>query len=189
MGCNTQGTCCSGLTIGQPAPSFNLPGVDGRHYKLDDYRGKVKALVVIFSCNHCPWVIKLENRMIALGKEYLDKGVGFVVISVNDVVQYPADSFDNMKKRAADKGYPFPYLYDETQESAHAYGAQVTPEVFLFDGELILRYTGSIDDNPDNEKRPTKQHLKGAIEAILTGQPDKIVDSKTQARGCSVKWK
>ncbi|MDP8228863.1 MAG: thioredoxin family protein [Candidatus Electryoneaceae bacterium] len=189
MGCKTQDTSGNKFAIGQLAPSFDLPGVDGHQHTLEKYRGKVKALVVIFSCNHCPWVIKYENRMIALGKEYRNSGVGFVIINVNDVGQYPADSFDNMKKRSTDKGYPFPYLYDESQDSAHAYGAQVTPEIFLFDGELKLSYTGSIDDNPDNAKRPTQQYLKDAIEAILAGQPDRIIEPRTQPRGCSIKWK
>lgn len=177
------------LDIGQPAPDFNLPSVDGRNYSLEDFRGKVKALVVIFSCNHCPYVIKTEDRMIELGKTYIDKGVGFVLICANDAVRYPQDRFSEMKKRARQKGYPFPYLRDETQDVTRAYGAQVTPHVFLFDSDLVLRYRGAIDDNMELERRQTREYLKLAIEALLSGEAGKISDVKTRAVGCSVKWK
>jgi len=177
------------FNIGKPAPDFNLPGVDGRNYSLADFRGKVKAMVVIFSCNHCPYVIKTEDRMIALGNEYQDRGVGFVLICSNDIINYPQDSPENMKKRAEQKGYPFPYLWDETQDIAHSYGAQVTPHVFLFDGDMILRYRGAIDDNIDNPDRVRRIYLKDAIEAILAGTPEKIDETDTKPVGCSLKWK
>lgn len=177
------------LAIGQPAPDFNLPGVDGKTHRLADYHSKVKGLVVIFSCNHCPTVIKYEERMVALGKEFAARGVPFVLISANDVVKYPADSFDNMKRRAADKGYPFPYLYDESQAVAQAYGAQVTPHIFLFDGDLVLRYRGGIDDNADNPAAVKHHYLRDAIEALIAGAPDRIANPRTRPVGCSVKWK
>ncbi|MDP8238104.1 MAG: thioredoxin family protein [Candidatus Hatepunaea meridiana] len=178
-----------GLDLGQTAPDFNLPGVDGKNYSLDDFKGKMKALVVIFSCNHCPYVIKTEERMIALGNEYINKGVGFVLISANDIINYPQDSPENMKKRAAQKGFPFPYLYNETQDVARTYGAQVTPHVFLFDGDMKLRYRGAIDDDIDNPSRVKVTYLRDAIEAILSGAPTEIKYADTRPVGCSVKWK
>lgn len=176
------------LAIGRPAPDFNLPGVDGRNYSLDDFRDK-KALVVIFSCNHCPYVIKQEDRMIALGREYMAKDVGLVLISANDIVNYPQDSPANMKKRAEQKGYPFPYLYNEAQDVARAYGAQVTPHVYLFDGDMILRYRGAIDVDMDNPSDSRGALLRDALDAVLAGNPEKIADVRTRAIGCSIKWK
>ncbi|NQT34566.1 thioredoxin family protein [bacterium] len=176
------------LAIGRPAPDFNLPGVDDRNYSLDDFKGR-KALVVIFSCNHCPYVIKQENRMIVLGKEYMAKDVGFVLISANDIVNYPQDSPANMKKRAEQKGYPFPYLYNEAQDVARAYGAQVTPHVYLFDGDMILRYRGAIDVDMDNPGDSSGALLRDALDAVLAGVPEKITDTRTRAIGCSIKWK
>lgn len=176
------------LSLGQPAPGFDLPGVDGKNHSLADYAGKVKGLAVIFSCNHCPWVIKYENRMIELGNKYMDKGIGFVLISANDVVNYPQDSFDNMKKRADQKKYPFPYLYNEKQDVAKAYGAQVTPHLFLFNADMKLVFRGSVDDNPDKMDRPTVTYLKDAIESLVAGDAD-IKNADTKAVGCSVKWK
>jgi len=178
------------LSIGQPAPEFDLPDtISGKNVSLDQLQGSVEALCVIFSCNHCPWVIKYEDRMIELGKSYSAKGVGFVVISSNDVVKFPQDGPVPMMKRAALKGYPFPYLYDESQAVAHAYGALVTPHVFLFDSELKLRYRGGVDDNPDRESRPTKEYLRDALEALLMGENNRITPDVTRAVGCSVKWK
>jgi len=177
------------LEIGMDAPDFHLPGVDGKEYSLADLRGKVKALVVAFWCNHCPYVIKSEERMIDLSLKYKDKSVGFVLISANDAINYPQDSFKNMKKRAAAKNYPFPYLFNEDQEVAKAYGAKVTPHIFLFDAELKLRYRGAIDDNMDMDNRETMHYLKDAIEVILSDKPVEIAELKTRAVGCSVKWK
>ncbi len=177
------------LAIGQPAPDFKLPNVDGAVVSLDDYRGKVKALCVVFWCNHCPYVILSEDRLIGIAKEYKGKGVAVVAISANDVVNYPQDSPARMKERAAQKGYPFPYLYDADQTVARAFGAKTTPHVFLFDGELKLRYRGSIDDNI-NEPGAVKVHyLSQALDAILAGKPERIKPAKTPPVGCSVKWK
>ncbi len=177
------------LEFGRTAPDFNLPGVDGRNYSLDDYRGNVKALVVVFFCNHCPYAIMTQDRLIALGNEYKDRGVGFVLICANDAEKYPQDSFDNMKKRAEEKGYPFPYLHNEDQSVALAYGAKVTPHIYLFDGDMKLRYRGAIDDNIDNPDAVKRHYLRDAIEAILAGTPDKIADPDTKPVGCSIKWK
>jgi len=187
--------CCSntvpseGLKTGSSAPDFNLPNVDGKMVCLDDYRGKVKALAVVFWCNHCPYVIKSEDKMIALGNEYSNKEVGFVLISANDKVNYPQDGPVRMKERAEAKAYPFPYLFNEDQEVAKAYGAQVTPHVFLFDGEMKLVYRGAIDDNMNGDKSKTVTYLKDAIDAILADSADKIEQTDTKPVGCSVKWK
>ena len=187
--------CCSntvpteGLKIGSSAPDFNLPNVDGKMISLEDYRGKVKALAVVFWCNHCPYVIKSEDKMIALGNEYLNKEVGFVMISANDKVNYPQDGPSRMKERAEAKEYPFPYLFNEDQLVAKAYGAQVTPHVFLFDGDMKLRYRGAIDDNMNGDKSDTTTYLKDAIDAILADSADKIEQADTKPVGCSVKWK
>lgn len=177
------------LALGQPAPPFDLPGTDGKTYSLEDFRGKARALAVIFSCNHCPYAIMSEDRMIALGKEYRDKGVQFILICSNDEVTYPQDSFENMKKRARGKGYPFPYLRDEPQTLAHAYGAKVTPHVFLFDSDLKLCYRGAIDDNINNPNAVKRHYLRDAIEALLAGKPGEIETDRTRAVGCSIKWK
>jgi peroxiredoxin len=178
------------LSLGQTAPEFALPNVvDNRTFSLVELRSSAKAVVVIFSCNHCPWVIKYEERMIALAKEYQPRGVRFVVISSNDVVKFPQDSPEAMKERALQKDYPFPYLYDESQEIAHVYGALVTPHIFLFDGDFKLRYRGAIDDNPDKEKRATRDYLRDAIENILSGKPADVSPATTRAMGCSIKWK
>ncbi len=174
------------LKYGDQAPEFTLPGVDGKTYRLADYKPK-KAVAVIFSCNHCPYVKAYEDRMMALAREYAPKNVQFLVISSNDPVKYPEDSFANMVKRAQEKGYPFPYLYDETQQIAKAYGAQRTPEVFLFDSAMKLRYHGAIDDNVEDPAKVTKRYLKDALEAILAGREP--ATKETAPVGCTVKWK
>lgn len=175
------------LKLGASAPNFNLPNVvDGVTVALDDRIVSAPAFVVIFSCNHCPWVIKWEDKMISLGQEYQAKGVRFFVISSNDIVKYPQDGPGPMKIRAGQKGYPFPYLFDESQEVARAYGAQVTPHIFLFDSNRKLVYRGAIDDNPERESRPTAEWLRDAIDSTLDGQETTM---STRAVGCSVKWR
>lgn len=174
------------LNFDAQAPDFALKGTDGKTYKLSDYKNK-KAVAVIFSCNHCPYVKAYEDRMIALAKEYQPKSVQFLVISSNDPGKYPEDSFDNMAKRAKEKGYLFPYLYDETQQIAKAYGAQRTPEVFLFDAAMRLRYHGAIDDQYEDPSKVTKRYLKDALDAVLAGREPAI--QETPPVGCTIKWK
>lgn len=187
--------CCSenknggNLEIGKSAPEFTLPNTNGSEVSLSDFRGNAKALVVAFWCNHCPYVIKTEDRMIRLGKKYIDKKVSFVLINANDIVNYPQDSPDRMKQRVKEKGYPFPYLFDEDQSIARAYDAKVTPHIFLFDSDLILRYRGAIDDNINDENSVKRNYLEDAIDALLTGKPEEINPQDTQPVGCSVKWK
>jgi len=174
------------LSIGDRAPDFNLPGVDGRDYTLADFADK-PALVVIWSCNHCPTVIAYEDRMVQVERDYADKSVQFVAINSNDVSRYPDDSFDNMVERARKKGFKFPYLHDESQEVARAYSPSVTPEVFLFDAERKLVYHGRIDDSPDDPSAAKRQDLRDALDQLLAGQRIAIAD--TNPVGCSVKWK
>ena len=173
------------LKIGTKLPEFDLQGVDSKNYLPSSFQS-CKVLVVMFTCNHCPYVQAYEQRLINLQKDFKDKGVSFVAINANDEVNYPEDSFENMKKRAKEKGYNFPYLRDKTQETAKTFGASFTPEIFVFDQEKTLQYHGRIDDNWQEPDKVTKQNLKEAIEAILTNKP--IERSETQAIGCTVKW-
>lgn len=174
------------LAIGDKAPDFNLPGVDGRNYSLADFADK-PALVIIWSCNHCPTVVAYEDRMVQIQRDYADKGVQLVAINSNDERRYPEDDLDHMVERARRKGFNFPYLRDETQEAAAAYGPSVTPEVFLFNADRKLVYHGRIDDNPDNPRAVKKHDLREALDALLAGRP--IASPQTRAVGCSVKWK
>jgi peroxiredoxin len=143
------------LSIGSKAPGFSLPGVDGQEYSLDSFADK-KIIVVIFSCNHCPYVQAYEDRMIAIQRDYEDKGVALVAINSNETKNYPTDSFEHMVERVKEKEFNFPYLRDEIQEIADAYGAERTPHLFVFNENRELTYTGAIDDNwkePDKVKR------------------------------------
>jgi len=174
------------LAIGDRAPDFTLPGVDGETYRLDDFADK-PALVVIWSCNHCPYVVAYEERMVQIQRDYGGKGGQLVAINSNDERRYPEDDFDHMVQRAKARGFNFPYLRDETQHSAEAYGPSVTPEAFLFNADRVLVYRGRIDDNPDQPAAVKKHDLRDALDAVLGGKP--IVNPKTNAVGCSVKWK
>lgn len=174
------------LQTGAKAISFKLPGVDGRTHSLSDY-GDKEAIAVIFSCNHCPYVQAWEDRMIQLQKDYASKGAQFLVISSNDPKQYPADDFEHMKARAKDKGFPFPYLFDETQEIARAYSAERTPEVFLFNKAGELRYHGAIDDNYEEPSAVKEEYFRDALEAVLAGRTPEVEDTKPV--GCTIKWK
>lgn len=174
------------LQIGEKAIPFELPGVDGRTYSLDDYRDK-EAVAVIFSCNHCPYVRAWEDRMVQIQADYAPKGVQFLAINANDPVKYPGDSFEAMKERAAEKGFNFPYLHDESQEIARSYGAQRTPEVFLFDKAGTLRYHGAIDDNYEEAEAVENHYLRSALDMILAGQTPTV--AQTPPLGCTIKWK
>lgn len=171
---------------GQRALPFSLPGVDGEEYALEDFEDRT-ALVVIFSCNHCPYVQAWEDRMVQIQEDYADRGAQLVAINANDAQKYPSDSFEAMKQRAQEKNFNFPYLYDETQGVARAYGAERTPEVFLFDSDRVLRYHGAIDDNYDNPEFVQNAYLREALDAILDGEEPAV--AKTPPVGCTVKWK
>ena len=175
------------LPLGSAAPAFALPNTaDGKTVALADFKGKVKGLCVVFSCNHCPVARAYEDRVIALGREYREKGIPFVLISSNDAAANPADGPADMKMRAGEKNYPFPYLYDESQEVGRAFGARVTPHVYLFDKDLVLRYRGAVDDDEDE---PRIAYLKSALDLVLAGSSSKIDPAETIAKGCSIKWK
>lgn len=180
-------TASTMLPLGTTAPEFSLPDVNGKTVSLADFRGK-KGLLVIFMCNHCPFVKHLRDALAAFGKEYQAKGLGMVGISSNDVANYPDDSPEKMKAEAAEAGYTFPYLYDETQEAAKAYKAACTPDFFLFDGDLSLVYRGQFDDSrPGNDKPVTGADLRAACDAVLAGRP--VSDEQKPSIGCNIKWK
>ncbi|HLF05949.1 MAG TPA: thioredoxin family protein [Thermoplasmata archaeon] len=175
-----------GLKIGQEAPDFELPGVDGKRHRLSDLKGKASAIVVVVSCNHCPYVQAYEDRMIAIQREYHEKGVRFLLVNPNDDAKYEEDSFEGMVARAKMKGYNFPYLRDESQQMAKSYGAVCTPEVFALDRGLKLRYHGNVDDDKDGKNIP-RHHLREALDDIIAGKDVRSPESR--AFGCSVKWK
>jgi peroxiredoxin len=173
------------LALGSRAPDFDLVGVDDRRHKLDEY-ADAQALVLIQSCNHCPYVIAWEGRMVAIQRDYADRGVRLVAVSSNDPEKYPADSLEEMKKRAAERGFNFDYLWDEDQSLARALGATRTPEVFLFDRERKLVYHGAIDDSRE-ESAVTQHWLRDALEAVLAGDEPPIAE--TAPVGCTVKYR
>lgn len=174
------------LKVGDKAAPFNLPGVDGRTHALSEYSRK-NALAVIFSCNHCPYVRAWEDRMVQIQADYDSRGVQLVAINANDASKYPDDSFPKMKERAREKHFNFPYLHDERQQIAHAYGAERTPEVFLFDKTGILRYHGAIDDNYDDPASVKAKYLRDALDALLSGKESSTAE--TRPVGCTIKWK
>lgn len=168
------------------APDFLLPCVDGRNYSLSNFADK-PILVVVFMCNHCPYVQASLARLIALQKEFGDRCVQFVGINANDAANYPEDDFDHMKLFAVERGMDFPYLRDESQGVAKVYGAVCTPDIFVYDKERKLVYHGRIDDNWKEPEKATKHELKAALEAFLEGRkPD---GKQNPSMGCSIKWK
>lgn len=183
----------SPLEIGAPAPDFDLPGVDGKSYRLDDF-ADAKLLVVVFTCNHCPTAQAYEKRIMQLEKDYRDKGVALVAISPNDPqavrldeLSYSdiGDSFEEMKVHAKRRGYKFPYLYDgETQRVSTEFGVLATPHVFIFDQQRRLRYNGRVDDS--ELKTPKSNDARNAIDDLLAGRP--VAVPKTRVFGCSTKW-
>lgn len=174
------------VRIGDKAIPFNLPGVDNGTHSLAEYSSK-NAVVVIFSCNHCPYVRAWEDRMIQIQADYAASGVQLVAINANDADKYPEDSFQKMKERAREKHFNFPYLRDESQETARAYGAERTPEVFLFDKDGRLRYHGVIDDNYDDPAAVRTRYLRDSLDSVLAGTPPETTETKPV--GCSIKWK
>jgi peroxiredoxin len=177
----------NGLKHGTIAPDFkNLPGVDGKNYSLSDFSSN-KALVIFFSCNHCPYVQAYEDRIIALQTEFKDKGIQFIAINSNDDENYPDDNFDNMVKRAKEKKFNFLYLHDQTQNVAKAYQATHTPHIFVFNQKKELSYTGKIDDNWQNPTQVKRQFLREALSALAQGRDP--AEAETFAIGCTIKWK
>lgn len=174
------------LSPGDEAVPFGLPGVDDRRHALADYADK-EAIAVVFTCNHCPYARAWEDRLIDIQADYADRGVQLVAISANDANKYPADSLPRMKERSEEKGFNFPYLYDESQEVARAYGAERTPEIFLFDKGGTLRYHGTVDDNYDDPAAVRNYYFRDALEAVLEGRHP--LTAETVPVGCTIKWK
>jgi peroxiredoxin len=182
----------SAFRIGSPLPSFGpLRATDGRTIRSSDYAG-APALVVVFSCNHCPYVQAYENRMIAFQRDYLPRGVTLVAINSNETENYPDDDFDGMVRRAAEKQFNFPYLRDENQEVAEAFGATHTPEFFVFGpvpgkGGLHLQYRGKMDDSYKDPAAVKRHYLREAVDAVLSGRL--VIETETPSIGCTIKWK
>lgn len=176
------------LELGTQAPEFELPDtVSGKNIKLSDIQSD-KATVVMFLCNHCPYVIHVNPEIVRLAKEYQAKGVSFVGISSNDVENYPQDGPDKMKELAAEVGYTFPYLYDATQEVARAYDAACTPDFYVFNGDMTLVYRGRLDGSrPKNDLPLTGADLRAALDAVLAGAP--VSEKQYPSGGCNIKWK
>jgi peroxiredoxin len=175
------------LKPGDKALPFELPGVDDRrHALLEDYADK-EAVAVVFTCNHCPYARAWEDRLIGIQSDYAARGVQLVAISSNDAKKYPDDSFPKMKERSEKRGFNFPYLYDESQEIARVYGAERTPEIFLFDKGGTLRYHGTVDDNYDDPAAVKTHYLRDALEALLEGRNP--LTTETVPVRCTIKWK
>ncbi len=173
------------LSLNSKAPDFNLPGVDGKKYSLASFKDK-PMLVIVFSCNHCPYVQAYEQRMIDIQRDYEDQGLQFVAINSNETKNYPEDRFEKMVARAQQKGFNFPYLRDEDQSMARAYDAACTPEFYLFDKERKLQYHGRLDDNHENPSKASKHYLRDAVEALLKGETPPR--QEVHPIGCSIKW-
>ena len=179
--------------LGAEAPSFDLPAanpeVDGRTgatRSLSDY-GDAEALVVVFTCNHCPYARHVEDALVQTARDYGQRGVAFVAICSNDADKYPADSFEAMAERAAEKDFPFPYLHDETQEVARAYGAVCTPDFFVFDGDHRLAYRGRMDETRPNRDPATAADLRRALDELL--EQGEVTMEQHPSMGCNIKWK
>ncbi len=176
----------SKLSLFDAMPGFLLQGTDGRVYNSEDFAEK-RILIIIFSCNHCPYVQAYEERIKDIQTWYGSKGVQVVAINSNDAEQYPEDSFDEMKKRAEERKFNFIYLWDEQQGAAKAFGASATPELFVFDQKRCLVYTGKIDDNWREPERVQTKYLEDALNELLEGKVVSVPE--TYAVGCSIKWK
>ena len=176
------------LSLGTPAPKFSLCDVvSGQRYSLNSFTDNT-ALLVMFMCRHCPYVVHVEQEIAKIGRDYAGTGLGIIGISSNDPVQYPDDAPPRLKEMAERLGFTFPFCFDETQDIAKAFRAACTPDFYLFDRERRLAYRGQLDDSrPGSNKPVTGRDLRAAIDAVLAGKP---VDSNQRASvGCSIKWK
>jgi peroxiredoxin len=180
-------TASTMLSLGTPAPDFRLPDTNGGAVALSDFKD-APALLVMFICNHCPYVQHVRGELARLARDYQPKGVAIVGINSNDVETYPADSPERMRDEVRTAGYAFPYLYDETQETAVAYQAACTPDFFLFDGNRRLVYRGQLDDSrPGNGKPVTGRDLRAALDAVVAGRA--VPGDQKPSAGCNIKWK
>lgn len=172
--------------IGMRAPDFDLPGIDGRRYRLANCMGE-RGLLVMFICNHCPYVKAIEDRIIRDARELAEHGIASVAISANDPADYPEDSFENMVRRAREKDYPFPYLFDETQSVAKTYGAVCTPDFFGFDAQSRLQYRGRLDASRKETAPDAPRELFDAmLQVARTGHGP---ETQWPSMGCSIKWR
>jgi peroxiredoxin len=174
---------------GDTATDFNLIGTDGNKHSLTA-QSNAKGFIVVFTCNHCPFAKLYEDRIIALDKKYKTLGYPVVAINPNDTAQYPEDNMENMKIRAAEKGFTFPYLWDETQTVAKAYGAEKTPHVYILqrsEGKLLVKYVGAIDNNSKDAAAADQKYVENALDQLLAGK--EVAVKSTKAIGCSIKWK
>jgi peroxiredoxin len=180
-------TASTMLPLGTPAPAFSLRNVDGQMVSLEDFQGKT-ALLVIFMCNHCPFVKHIAEQLAQLGREYQAAGVGVVAISSNDIANHPEDSPEQMIHEVEQRGYTFPYLYDEDQDVAIAYRAACTPDFYVFDGDQELAYRGQLDSSrPDSGIPVSGEDLRAALDAVMAGQPPS--EQQVPSIGCNIKWK
>ncbi|MFV8249974.1 thioredoxin family protein [Bdellovibrio bacteriovorus] len=172
--------------LGNKCPDFTLPAVDGKTYSLKDFSNG-QPLVVMFICNHCPYVQAIEDRLIQLGHDLKKQSVNVIAICANDEESHNReDSFENLQKRATEKGYPFVYLHDKSQAAAHAFGAVCTPDYFVYDKDLKLAYRGRLDDSWKDAAKVTKRELFDAVQTLLKN--DKVSEEQTASMGCSIKW-
>lgn len=176
------------VALGTAAPDFALPDVvTGRTVRRDDFAGK-KALLVMFICRHCPFVVHVQDELARIGREYGARDVGIVAISSNDAKAYPDDAPKSLAAQARSVGFSFPYLYDESQDVARAYGAVCTPDLFLFASDGTLAYRGQLDESrPGNDKPVNGRDLRAALDAVITGRP--VPEPQVPSIGCNIKWK
>lgn len=176
------------IPLGYKAPDFNLlDTVSNQYLKLNDIKGE-KATVVMFICNHCPYVIHVNKQLVQLAKDYSSKGIAFIAISSNDILNYPQDAPELMKETAIREGYPFPYLYDATQEVAKKYHAACTPDFSIFDKDLSCVYRGQLDDSrPKNDSISDGKDIRAALDNIIRGNP--VSENQFPSMGCNIKWK
>lgn len=175
------------MKLGTKAPTFSLPDVvSGKTISLSDVKSNI-ATIVVFICNHCPFVKHINSKLVEVANKYQAQGVQFITISSNDVETHPHDGPEFMKQIAEQNSYPFPYLYDETQEVAKAYRAECTPDFFMFDGDLKCVYRGQFDDSRPNKGEATGKDLSAALDAVIAGE--KVSEVQKPSIGCNIKWK
>lgn len=176
------------VALGTKAPGFTLPDtVSGKDLSLEDIKGE-KGTVIMFICNHCPFVKHINTELVLLANDYKNKGIGFIAISSNDIINHPDDAPGLMTRVAKQLKYPFPYLYDETQEIAKAYDAACTPDFFIYDKDLRLVYRGQLDDSrPGNEIPVTGKDIRNALDCLTNNKP--VPQEQRPSIGCNIKWK
>ncbi len=189
LGFAADSIAADGYSPGSSVTDFKLKNIDGKPVSLSDYPA-AKGFIITFTCNHCPYAKAYEDRIIALNKKYANKGYPVIAINPNDASQYPEDNFDNMKLRAEEKKFTFPYLVDETQEVAKTFGAIKTPHIYVVQKEaknLTVKYIGAIDDNWENPEIVNQKYVEDAVNALLANKEVEV--KTTKAIGCSIKWK